>query len=163
MFTPLNPVVEGHRLIVPVVHTSNLNSPELEANQTGWALRYFTNDLEDYNLITSKGANATQTIQHLHFHIVPREKDDGLMLPWTNQAPLTINKEKQMSKLKPEKALISSLDERIKEAYRRGYIDGGIGVMRGELPFKRQFLSKQEIAELTHESETEQPPKPVKT
>lgn len=85
MFTPLNPVVKGHKLIVPVVHTPNLNDPKLEADQTGWALRYFTNDQDEYNLITSKGSNATQTIQHLHFHIVPRTKDDGLTLPWTGQ------------------------------------------------------------------------------
>lgn len=85
MFTPLNPVVPGHKLVVPIVHTANLNSTTLEADQTGWALRYFTNDLDEYNLITSKGNNATQTIQHLHFHIVPRHEGDGLMLPWTNQ------------------------------------------------------------------------------
>lgn len=85
MFTPLNPVVEGHKLIVPVVHTPNLNDPLLEAEQTGWALRYFTNDLNEYNLITSKGINATQTVQHLHFHIVPRKDSDGINLPWTGQ------------------------------------------------------------------------------
>lgn len=84
-FEPLNPVTEGHRLVVPAVHTPNLNDGSLEADQTGWALRYFTNDLEDYNIITSKGENATQTIQHLHFHIVPRRKGDGLKLPWTDQ------------------------------------------------------------------------------
>lgn len=85
-FEPLNPVVKGHMLVVPVLHTANLNDGALEADQTGWALRYFTNAIEgDYNLITSKGANATQTIQHLHFHIVPRVEGDGLTLPWTNQ------------------------------------------------------------------------------
>lgn len=83
-FEPLNPVTKGHRLVVPVVHTPNLNDTELEADQTGWALRYFTNDLAtDYNIITSSGDNATQTIQHLHFHIVPRTKNDGLKLPWS--------------------------------------------------------------------------------
>ena len=86
MFEPLNPVVVGHKLVVPVVHTANLNDPSLEADQTGWALRFFTNDMEeDYNIITSKGSNATQTIQHLHFHIVPRRENDGLTLPWTGQ------------------------------------------------------------------------------
>ena len=34
------------------------------------------------------------------------------------------------------------------EGYKKGYIDGGIGVMNGELPFKRQFMSKKEISEL---------------
>lgn len=85
IFEPLNPVVKGHRLVVPVKHTANLNDPNLAAEQTGWALRYFTNDLDSYNIITSKGAAATQTVQHLHFHIVPRTKGDGLKLPWTVQ------------------------------------------------------------------------------
>lgn len=85
IFEPLNPVTPGHKLIVPITHTASLNSTDLEADQVGWALRYFTNDLDEYNLITSKGKNATQTIQHLHFHVVPRREGDGLHLPWTNQ------------------------------------------------------------------------------
>lgn len=51
-----------------------------------------------------------------------------------------------MSKFKPKKALITSVDERIKEAYKRGYIDGAIGFINGEVPFKRQFVSKEELA-----------------
>jgi histidine triad (HIT) family protein len=82
MFEPLNPVTPGHMLVVPRIHTPHLNDTRLQANQTGWALRYFTNDLESYNIITSKGAPATQTIQHLHFHIVPRTRGDRLSLPW---------------------------------------------------------------------------------
>lgn len=35
------------------------------------------------NLITSKGPEATQTVHHLH--VVPRQADDGLPLPWTPQ------------------------------------------------------------------------------
>ena len=86
IFEPLNPVTDGHMLVVPIPHTPHLNTGELEPDQTGWALRYFTNDLEQYNIITSKGSDATQTIQHLHFHIVPRTKVDGLQLPWSSQA-----------------------------------------------------------------------------
>jgi histidine triad (HIT) family protein len=37
------------------------------------------------NLITSKGAAATQTVYHLHVHVVPRQGGDGLPLPWTPQ------------------------------------------------------------------------------
>lgn len=88
IFEPLNPVTPGHMLVVPIPHTPNLNDGRLEPDQTGWALRYFTNDLDEYNIITSKGDAATQTIQHLHFHIVPRVKDDGLKLPWTDQKVL---------------------------------------------------------------------------
>lgn len=93
-FEPLNPVVKGHMLVVPVMHTPDLNDGLLEAGQTGHALRYFTNDFDEYNLITSRGENATQTIKHLHFHIIPRIKDDGLKLPWTDQSKPLSNKDK---------------------------------------------------------------------
>ena len=36
----------------------------------------------DMNLITSKGRPATQSVFHLHLHLVPRKVDDGLALPW---------------------------------------------------------------------------------
>lgn len=85
MFAPLNPVVYGHRLVVPIAHTPNMNDNRFDTAQLGWALRYFTNDLDAYNVITSKGDAATQTIQHLHFHVVPRRSGDGLKLPWTDQ------------------------------------------------------------------------------
>ncbi|WP_331759933.1 HIT domain-containing protein (plasmid) [Streptomyces sp. NBC_01525] len=37
------------------------------------------------NILTSKGPEATQSIFHLHIHLVPRVLDDGLPLPWTPQ------------------------------------------------------------------------------
>lgn len=40
---------------------------------------------EAANLITSRGGAATQTVFHLHVHVVPREAGDGLALPWTPQ------------------------------------------------------------------------------
>jgi len=41
---------------------------------------------EHFNLITSSGQYATQTVHHLHIHYVPRRPGDGLTLPWTGQA-----------------------------------------------------------------------------
>jgi histidine triad (HIT) family protein len=35
------------------------------------------------NIITSAGSDATQTVFHLHLHVVPRRAGDGLALPWT--------------------------------------------------------------------------------
>ena len=40
------------------------------------------------NLITSRGAAATQTVFHLHVHVVPRRPGDGLMLPWSAPDPV---------------------------------------------------------------------------
>jgi histidine triad (HIT) family protein len=34
------------------------------------------------NLITSAGREATQSVFHLHIHLVPRKANDGLALPW---------------------------------------------------------------------------------
>jgi len=35
------------------------------------------------NVITSVGREATQSVFHLHVHVVPRREGDGLALPWT--------------------------------------------------------------------------------
>lgn len=37
------------------------------------------------NIITSRGSAATQTVYHLHLHVVPRREGDGLGLPWTDR------------------------------------------------------------------------------
>lgn len=42
-------------------------------------------ELPAANLITSKGDAATQSVLHLHVHVVPRQADDDLPLPWTPQ------------------------------------------------------------------------------
>lgn len=86
VFTPLNPVTEGHLLVVPTVHAKRLSQMTVEAKSHLFnALSIVTSRLAEYNIINSFGENATQTIPHLHFHIVPRRKNDGLHLPWTNQ------------------------------------------------------------------------------
>nr|WP_053776126.1 HIT domain-containing protein [Gordonia sp. NB41Y] len=85
-FTPLNPVTEGHRLFVPTWHCEHPN-PNGVAAAVRSATRYVESEqIADYNLITSSGALASQTIAHLHVHLVPRRVDDGLMLPWSMQA-----------------------------------------------------------------------------
>jgi histidine triad (HIT) family protein len=79
-FEPLNPVTPGHRLFLPVTHIDPRNAaPFLEdvfklAYQWAWG---------DFNFILNAGADASQSIEHTHLHLVPRRKDDGLMLPWS--------------------------------------------------------------------------------
>lgn len=83
-FVPLNPVTPGHLLVVPKAHVSDaLDNPAI----TGEVMKVAANlASRPCNLITSAGAEATQTVFHLHVHIVPRTADDGLTLPWTGQA-----------------------------------------------------------------------------
>ncbi|MDN3056997.1 hypothetical protein PH213_21100 [Streptomyces sp. SRF1] len=39
-----------------------------------------------WNYLTSCGLDATQTVFHLHGHLVPRAAGDGLALPWSHAA-----------------------------------------------------------------------------
>ena len=88
-FEPLNPVTKGHLLFVPRKHVVDAaEDPAITANVFGAAADYAKeklSKLQSFNLITSAGKYATQTVEHLHVHLVPRRKDDGLTLPWTGQ------------------------------------------------------------------------------
>jgi len=87
-FEPLNPVTPGHLLIVPKGHTASaLTSPEGAGRAARFAAEIARDlELDDFNLITSAGSWATQSVFHLHWHLVPRRDGDGLALPWTGQA-----------------------------------------------------------------------------
>ena len=89
-FAPLNPVRPGHRLIVPVAHVIDaLEDPQVTARTMAYAAEVANaRGLRPCNIMTSVGAEATQSVFHLHIHIVPRSAGDGLMLPWTEQQAL---------------------------------------------------------------------------
>jgi histidine triad (HIT) family protein len=88
-FQPLNPVIEGHILVVPKRHVTDFaEDPKITARTMSYASRLAYWIGGDFNLITSKGAAATQTVNHLHVHLVPRTPGDGLTLPWTGQTPV---------------------------------------------------------------------------
>lgn len=86
-FQPLNPVTPGHFLVVPRKHVQHAIVSPFHA---GKALDFAACLAADMgliaaNFITSAGGDATQTVFHLHVHIVPRRAGDGLALPWTGQ------------------------------------------------------------------------------
>ena len=81
---PLGPVVPGHVLIIPKRHVRDyLEDSEVTAAAMQRAAEFGNHPS---NVITSAGREATQSVQHLHVHIVPRAEGDGLALPWTGQA-----------------------------------------------------------------------------
>lgn len=82
-FVPLNPVVEGHTLVVPRTHVADFASnPEVSAMTMKRAAELMQWTPRPMNVITSRGPEATQSIFHLHLHLVPRAENDGLALPW---------------------------------------------------------------------------------
>lgn len=83
-FVPLKPRVPGHRLFVPTRHSKDFSvDPGHAAAAFYWAGRWAEEQGTAFNLITSGGAAATQTIFHTHIHYVPRHDGDGLLLPWS--------------------------------------------------------------------------------
>lgn len=87
-FEPLNPVVPGHRIFVPKKHVVDFfDDPDTFA-EVCRVVSICASNHEEYNVITSKGRNATQSVFHLHVHLVPRTENDGLTLPWTSKEEL---------------------------------------------------------------------------
>jgi histidine triad (HIT) family protein len=87
-FMPLEPVTPGHMLYIPVEHILDAAAdPALAGKVLAFAAEdmrtWFRKDA--FNLITSVGEAATQSVFHLHWHGVPRFEGDGLALPWTGQ------------------------------------------------------------------------------
>ncbi len=87
-FRPLNPAGPGHRLFVPRVHVADaLEDPMVTAVTARFAAEWAARaGVGACNLITSRGPEASQSVYHLHWHLLPRLKNDGLALPWTGQA-----------------------------------------------------------------------------
>ena len=81
-FRPLTPVVEGHTLVIPRQHVADAaDNPQVTALTMERAAQ-LAGRHDSFNIITSAGKAATQSIFHLHVHVVPRAPDDGLMTPW---------------------------------------------------------------------------------
>lgn len=87
---PLNPVTNGHVLVIHSLHTEHAadGPSDIAADLMRLAADYVARHRLQANIITSIGPNATQTVRHTHLHIVPRREGDGLTLPWTGQQQL---------------------------------------------------------------------------
>lgn len=90
MFEPLNPVTPGHMLFVPKSHAPDAaHAPYLTGKTFEAASEFAKKRNKPFNLITSAGKAATQTVFHLHVHYVPRNEGDDMPLPWTGMITST--------------------------------------------------------------------------
>ena len=85
---PLSPCVPGHRLVIPKEHMEFLwedcdIAVALMSDITAFMVELGYNGR--CNVIINDGAIATQTVKHVHVHLIPREEGDGVKLPWTYQ------------------------------------------------------------------------------
>jgi len=82
-----NPITKGHTLIISKKHFEtildmpNSLSPELLDCIKKTALQIVKEtDSEGFNVLANTFEVAGQVVKHVHFHIIPRKKDDGLRL-----------------------------------------------------------------------------------
>ena len=81
----INPRAEGHTLVISKKHFKNLlDMPVSLGSEFLEAVKKVGLDLinqgkaEGFNLIVNNGEAANQLVPHIHAHIIPRKKDDGL-------------------------------------------------------------------------------------
>ena len=82
-FLDINPINPGHTLLVPKEHSENMDEASGEVLRDLVSLApeiarkiMKSLDYKGYNFITNNGGVAGQEVKHLHFHIIPRKKDD---------------------------------------------------------------------------------------
>lgn len=92
-FLDINPVNKGHVLIVPKDHHARVTDlPDTLSAHLGElvprvcrAVQKAT-DAAGLNLIANVGAAAGQTVDHVHYHIIPRHVPDAIHWPWPHVA-----------------------------------------------------------------------------
>jgi histidine triad (HIT) family protein len=94
-FFPLEPATPGHTLVIPRDHIRDLwEASESQGRDLMSAVLRVGRGIEvalhpdGLNLITSAGAAAEQTVEHLHLHVVPRWTDDGFGHIWPPKMPM---------------------------------------------------------------------------
>ena len=88
-FLDVGPLAEGHVLVIPCDHYAKLADmpPALCAQigavapTLGQALLKVT-EAEGFNMLVNQGEVAGQVVGHVHFHLIPRRKGDGLGYRW---------------------------------------------------------------------------------
>lgn len=85
-FLDIQPLTPGHTLVVPVREIASLTDlpPEILARVTalgqeiGLAIRATDPSVTGINWLLCDGPDAGQEVPHIHLHVIPRRKGDGL-------------------------------------------------------------------------------------
>jgi histidine triad (HIT) family protein len=88
-FLDIGPLSDGHTLVIPKQHFEELHDCPAELlgrvcsclGKVAGAVATAMN-CDGYNLLCNNGRAAGQLIEHLHFHIIPRNAGDGVFNRW---------------------------------------------------------------------------------
>ncbi len=83
-FLDINPVTEGHTLVVPKTHWETISQvPDAELGTIFEVVKQLATNLKEklgadgLNIMQNNGPAAGQEIPHFHVHIIPRKINDG--------------------------------------------------------------------------------------
>jgi len=88
-FLDIGPLSDGHTLVIPKQHFEKLHECPAEvlgpvASRLGKIAEAVAGAMnsEGYNVLCNNGRAAGQLVEHLHFHIIPRNTGDGVFDRW---------------------------------------------------------------------------------
>ena len=88
-FLDIQPVSDGHTLVIPKSHfgTFDMCPSEIMSKVVGCARKIAVAvagamEADGYNILCNNGKAAGQLVDHVHFHVIPRKKDDGVFAHW---------------------------------------------------------------------------------
>jgi histidine triad (HIT) family protein len=88
-FLDIGPLSDGHTLVIPKQHFERLHDCPVEllgpiCSRLGKIAGAVAAAVQSdgYNLLCNNGRAAGQLVEHLHFHIIPRNVGDGVFHRW---------------------------------------------------------------------------------
>ena len=107
-FFDINPVSEGHTLIVPKKHYETIYTiPEKELKRIIVVAKKIAEiykkalQVNAVNILHASGKEAQQSVFHFHIHLVPRRENDGLNLWYEQKQTTKTELDKTLQKIKP--------------------------------------------------------------
>ena len=94
-FLDINPMTPGHLLVAPRVHAESLAELDAETGAQLWrvaqrlaaALRRSSIRADGVMMFLADGAAAGQEVWHVHLHVIPRWKGDGVKIGYRPGRP----------------------------------------------------------------------------
>ena len=85
----IEPAAKGHVLLIPKAHMSGIFEADDETlakalpvvKKIACAMKEALG-CDGVNILQNNNEAAWQSVYHLHIHIIPRYKDDGVIFPW---------------------------------------------------------------------------------
>jgi histidine triad (HIT) family protein len=88
-FLDIGPISNGHTLVIPKQHCARIHecAPDVlagVASRLGKIAEAVMAAMgsDGYNVLSNNGSAAGQVVDHLHFHVIPRNTGDGVLTQW---------------------------------------------------------------------------------